>query len=190
LRRTTAVAHRHVEGAPAVRALLAGTMPRAHYVRLLSALVPVYRALEGWAPLVPELARALPFAALARAERLRADLHALGATPRPSPAGERYAERLTQVAYTAAPRLWGHVYVRYLGDLSGGQIMARAVAKAFGERATSFYDFGPPARVAELKERIRGGLDGVAPAAHADVGDEAARAFALSEALFVEAGGA
>lgn len=43
--------------------------------------------------------------------------------------------------------LLAHAYVRYLGDLSGGQFLRRRIAKAYGldeegEAGVEFYDFG------------------------------------------------
>ena len=42
-----------------------------------------------------------------------------------------------------APRLIAHAYVRYLGDLSGGRIVGRILARSpgLGPEALSFYDF-------------------------------------------------
>jgi heme oxygenase (biliverdin-producing, ferredoxin) len=63
-----------------------------------------------------------------------------------------YTSRLRQLAAnepgTPGPAgLLSHAYVRYLGDLSGGQFLRRRIAKAYGlDEETSagieFYDFG------------------------------------------------
>jgi len=56
-----------------------------------------------------------------------------------------YLQRLTDIDRGAKPGLLlAHIYVRILGDLSGGQIIKRAVQKAYRleKEAVSFYQFG------------------------------------------------
>ena len=56
-----------------------------------------------------------------------------------------YISRLTHLIEEEPRRLLAHSYVRYMGDLSGGQMMKRNIRKAYGlmdERGTSFYEFG------------------------------------------------
>ena len=50
-----------------------------------------------------------------------------------------------------------HAYVRYLGDLSGGQMMGRSVAKTYdaGEAGTNFYNFKDVADVNGRKNAYR-----------------------------------
>lgn len=67
------------------------------------------------------------------------------------PALKAYVERLEYLLNSDDPsRLLAHAYVRYLGDLSGGQVIRRRVAKAYGldlgedegsGLGTKFYDF-------------------------------------------------
>jgi heme oxygenase len=60
-----------------------------------------------------------------------------------------------------------HAYVRYLGDLHGGQALRRCVARLLrgqgiedqGVEGLHFYDFGPPERVAGLILALREALD-------------------------------
>lgn len=95
----------------------------------------------------------------------------------------------------------GHSYVRYLGDLSGGQEIRRQVAKAYGlesGQGTSFYSFsrlGEPGKeasigdMARIKEWFRIGLDegaGEDQFIKRQIADEAVRAFRLSMGLFSE----
>jgi heme oxygenase len=57
--------------------------------------------------------------------------------------------------------------VRYLGDLHGGQVVARTVARALAASghtaplAAAFYDFGPPQRVLALRQGLRAALGGL-----------------------------
>ena len=65
----------------------------------------------------------------------------------PPPALARYLARIQELASSPDPsRLLAHAYVRYLGDLSGGQFIRRRVAKAYGLEdgaGLSFYEFRP-----------------------------------------------
>lgn len=63
-----------------------------------------------------------------------------------------YVTRIAQLASSDEPApLLAHAYVRYLGDLSGGQVIRRRVAKSYGldvdgdgdGRGTEFYAFKP-----------------------------------------------
>lgn len=70
-----------------------------------------------------------------------------------------------------ASGLLAHAYVRYLGDMSGGQFILARVKRAYGlksDTGAEFYAFGGPAedgvaeqrkRIAELKEWFRKGMD-------------------------------
>lgn len=96
---------------------------------------------------------------LARTQSLSADIAYLLDTPEASWKSHRihtrlianppkpfaaYTARLRTLADTEPAALLAHAYVRYLGDLSGGQFIKRRIAKAYGleDRAgLSFYDF-------------------------------------------------
>ena len=62
------------------------------------------------------------------------------------PALSRYVGCIQELAASPNPsRLLAHAYVRYLGDLSGGQFIRRRICKAYGLEegvgGVSFYDF-------------------------------------------------
>lgn len=119
------------------------------------------RALERHAS-HPTLSPTYNPALLARAPSLASDIAHLLQTPEVSwkshpihkslqvspPRGlAAYTARLNTIATSADPSpLLAHAYVRYLGDLSGGQVIRRRVAKAYGldledGLGTKFYDF-------------------------------------------------
>ena len=87
------------------------------------------------------------------------------------------------------PLIAAHAYVRYLGDLNGGQALQRVVARALGlqgHAGTAFYDFGDLATQRALALRFRAGLaavDALAPDREAIVA-EAVSAFERHERLF------
>jgi heme oxygenase len=67
-----------------------------------------------------------------------------------SPATTEYRARLREVAFDRPPGFIAHHYTRYLGDLSGGQYIGRAVADAYdlrtdGLRFFAFDGISPPA---------------------------------------------
>ena len=96
---------------------------------------------------------------LARLQSLSADIAVLLNTPEsswrshslhseliasPPPPFLEYKTRLETHADSDPARLLAHAYVRYLGDLSGGQVLRRRTAKAYNLEdgaGTSFYDF-------------------------------------------------
>lgn len=146
--------HREAERSGVLRDVLRGDVDRAHYAMLLRNLLPVYEALEhaldqpGRDPCLASLADP----AVYRVAALRADvLHFDGTVDDdldlvPSAAG--YAARIAACAQSGRwPGLIAHAYVRYLGDLNGGQILKRLIDRKLGldGAGLSFYDF-PMAR--------------------------------------------
>jgi heme oxygenase len=169
LRLETRDLHRAAEHSGAMGALLSGELAWPAYKAMLRNLLPIYLALEaaldrhashpGVAPMrVP---------ALYRSAALRADLAALGppGAGDPSdpealePAAHDYAQRLAKLAPSDAPKLAAHAYVRYLGDLHGGQTLATLVGRAYGGQvALGFYDFGGAEQLAAHRADFRARL--------------------------------
>ena len=110
---------------------------------------------------------ALHPAALVREQALAEDLELLvGENWRervsPVPATVAYADRIRALAAEGwLPGIIAHHYTRYLGDLSGGQMIAKRVKRQHGfERAgVAFYDFTELGDIAEFKQRYRAVLD-------------------------------
>jgi heme oxygenase len=195
LRERTAPLHRLAERAGVAPDMLHGRIARPVYALLLRNLLPVYRALEDALQARCDSPLLAPFAtpALYRAAALESDLDALaGAAWRESlawlPAGRRYAQRVGECAGGDGARLLGHAYVRYLGDLSGGQLLGARLARALGVGADAlcFYRFPAIADLGAFKTGYRSALDrSAALLADADeVVEEAALAFRLNIALF------
>lgn len=202
LRQATRAQHTLAERSGLMRALLQGHLPLTGYVRLLHELLHIYRALEAGLQqhaLHPQLSPVV-LHGLFRSQALAADLAhwrsllpvadtapagaASAAAPAPagvhSPpgtlAGLAYVQHLQALARTQAPLLAAHAYVRYLGDLNGGQVLARRVAMGLNagmglapDGASTgrtagllFYDFGGATQAAALAAQLRGGLDQLA----------------------------
>ena len=164
LRRSTAVAHASAEGSAYLSALATGRVTRAGLAALLHRLLPVYAALEEVARLWASDPLAAPFLlpGLERTERITADLVALDAPAAPeSPAAAAYAGRVRKVATTSCAAFVAHHYTRYLGDLSGGQVMRAALHRSVGIDETnggSFFAF-PELVPGHAKQRYRDQLD-------------------------------
>lgn len=191
LRDATGDLHARAERTGVIGRLLRGQGSRTGYVLLLRNLLPAYRALERGL----EAHRTAPFiAGLARREVYRGDAIARDLTYLHGiafelelpllPAGAAYSQRIEQVAGGEPYRLVAHAYTRYLGDLSGGQLLARSLQRSLSlqQAGLSFLDFPAIPRRAEFKALYRAAIDAVAPDActrHAIV-NEARAAFAYN----------
>jgi heme oxygenase (biliverdin-producing, ferredoxin) len=164
----TKTLHLEAERTGIIRDLLRGTASREGYILLLRNLLPAYQAMEHGLErhrASPGLA-ALSYYKFDRAPALESDLFTLcgKAWERDIPllpAGEIYADRITKAAEGDGTRLIAHAYTRYLGDLSGGQILQRLLAKSLELQSSelSFYDFPRFPDVAALKADYRNALE-------------------------------
>ena len=172
LRAETRELHRSAERTDFMATLLHGRMGRPAYRALLGNLYAVYAALE------PALHRhaghpaiaLLDLAALARAQPLADDIATLDTDGSDRiavgevPACRAYVARLGELAASQPALLLAHAYVRYLGDMSGGQMLRGIVARSMqlpGHVGTAFYDFGDLAATALLTSRFRSAIDAV-----------------------------
>lgn len=155
LRSGTRLDHDAAQGSGFLDALTAGTLPRQAYADLTTQHWFIYETLEQAAEAMADdpVAGEFVFPELTRLPALSDDLATLlGPQPKLSelPATQEYRERLHAVAFD---RPWGfiaHHYTRYLGDLSGGQYLGPAIARAYGlsgagHRFFVFEGISPPA---------------------------------------------
>jgi len=149
-----AAAH-HSEGA--IR-LVNGTLPKSRYVLYLYMLWHVYSVFEELLENHSDSSTLGGFAhprVSGRSLHLADDIdHILGhqvwrstppeLSPTMTKALENYLGRLIVLGQNFPDLLLAHVYVRILGDLSGGQYIKRQVQKAYQleEESLSFYRFG------------------------------------------------
>ncbi len=118
-------AHHQTEGMVFSKKLLRAEATPLQIAALLRSLAPAYNLLEDLAPyLATSLGSTeMPWESLRRTENLDNDIKSLsviGQTPR-SEALNQWLALIKELAGTAPHRLLAHVYVRYGGDLSGGQ---------------------------------------------------------------------
>jgi heme oxygenase len=198
LKAATAAMHRRVERTAFMASLLRGQVDRQRYAGLLYNLQALYAALEealarhaatpGVAPVVmPELFRSR---AIAADLQVLAGDGALARAPL-ARATQQYVGRLRELSAAKPGLLVAHAYVRYLGDLNGGQALRRVVARSLGlagSAGTMFYDFGDPAHRQRLVESFRAGLETAAGQLQDSqaLSDEALGAFERHEHLFEE----
>lgn len=168
LRQGTLALHRQAERSGLVADLLRGRATRQGYALFLRNLAPAYQQLEigleqhRSTPGVRELARREVY----RSDALETDLAWLFGADwrRAAPLlaeGWHYADRIAAAAKEAPERLIGHAYVRYLGDLSGGQILKRILATSPGipSRGLTFYDFPDIEDLVGYKRAYQDALD-------------------------------
>lgn len=109
----------------------------------------------------------------------------------PSPAAQVYIDRIREISNTAPELMVAHSYTRYLGDLSGGQILKgiaqRGMNLAEGE-GTHFYEFKQIADEKAFKQMYRQAMNDLpVDEATADrIVEEANDAFGLNMKMFKE----
>ncbi|MCK1796172.1 biliverdin-producing heme oxygenase [Streptomyces sp. XM4193] len=194
--------HTEAENSSFMSDLLGGRLGVDAYTRYTEQLWFVYRALEEPASRLLDDPVAGPFirSDLFRVAALERDLcHLHGGTDwaadlRPLPATEAYAARITEVAREWPGGYLAHHYTRYLGDLSGGQIIRGTAEKTWGfERkgdGVRFYVFESVGNPAAFKREYRELLDAV-PADDLEkqrIIDEVNRTFDHNTAVFRDLG--
>jgi heme oxygenase len=199
IRDATREQHERAEGSSFMADLLGGRLGMAAYACYMRQLWFVYRALESGAKALAGDPVAGPFLrpGLARRAALERDLaHLYGARWRaagePLPATAAYADRIERVAREWPAGYVAHHYTRYLGDLSGGQVIRGIAERTWGfERGgdgVRFYVFDDIPNPARFKREYRAALDALAvDALEAQrVVDECRRAFRCNTAMFAD----
>lgn len=198
LREGTKKAHTMAENVGFVKCFLKGVVEKNSYRKLVANLYFVYSAMEEEMehhrqhPIVSKIY----FPELNRKESLEQDLrYYFGANWRdqiaPSEAGEAYIQRIREVSANHPELLISHSYTRYLGDLSGGQILKgiaqRAMNLVDGE-GTAFYEFNDISDEKAFKVKYRQTLDElpIDEAGADEIVEEANAAFGMNMKMFNE----
>ena len=170
LKSGTAVSHQAAEDVHFVSNFIKGKIDRTLYGQLVLMLHQVYETLEKELDLhAPTYFPSCHFPReLARTAALADDVdfwHGSSAAiklTQLSPATRDYVERLRFIGKTDPLLLLAHSYTRYLGDLSGGKILARVARRALqlGDNdGLDFYDFPNVASAKRFKDNYRKTLD-------------------------------
>lgn len=198
LREGTRKAHTMAENVGFVRCFLRGVVEKNSYRKLVANFYFVYSAMEEELehhkhhPVVSKVY----FPELNRKQTLEADLtYYYGANWQdevsPSPAGQAYIDRIREISANQPELLVGHSYTRYLGDLSGGQVLKgiaqRAMNLVDGE-GTAFYEFDTISDEKAFKVTYRQSLDeiDVDEAMANRIVEEANDAFGINMKMFQE----
>ena len=188
-------AHHQAEGMAFSKALLAGEAKPLQLAGLIRALAPAYALLEQEAPALASAlgGTGIPWAALARSTALNHDLAVLSSLPitPPSGAAQVWLERMRLLAQQEPHRLMAHVYVRYGGDLSGGQQLAgqaNTILTAHGLPTLDFWAFDRPLR--DLKQELHAGIERfeLSSQEEEELLEEAEQAFGMTQRLLAELG--
>lgn len=193
----TDAAHRETEESRFIGALLGGELTTAGYTALLRQSYLIYTALEaaGRGHSDNELVRPFLSDDLLRVAALEADLEFLdGAAWREKvvalPSTQKYVERLEEVAFDWPAGFVAHHYLRYMGDLSGGQIIRRMLERAYGFETDGlrFYIFDGIPKPKPFKDAYRANLDSldISAAEQQRFIDEVSLAFTFNGALFAD----
>lgn len=194
--------HSDSEGASFMEEIMRGRGSLQDYIDLVAQHYYMYEALEAAAARFAADPDFAPFhrRELERMPALEADLaHLVGDDWRDRiravPATEAYAARIREVAEEGwIAGVVAHHYTRYLGDLSGGQMIAKRVAKQheLDRDGVAFYDFSELGSLTDFKNGYRSALDGLGEglddAEKARMLDEVRAAYGFNTAVFVDLG--
>ena len=188
LREKTARDHRRAEQTGIVQDILEGRVTALGYKIYLRNLYEVYEILEAALTESSVVPPELSAPALFRAPSIATDLRSLAGEQwnRVLPvleAATEYRARIESVSCDVGA-LVGHSYVRYLGDLSGGQLLASHLSRHLNlaTQQLAFYRFDIIDDIPMAKRRFRRALDefGTSIGQPRTVIAEAQRAFRLN----------
>jgi heme oxygenase (biliverdin-producing, ferredoxin) len=198
LREGTKKAHTMAENVGFIKCFLKGVVEKTSYRKLVSNLYFVYSAMEEEMerlqahPIISKIY----FQQLNRKKTLEQDLvYYYGANWRelvtPSLATKDYVQRIREVAATQPELLIAHSYTRYIGDLSGGQILKKIAQRGMNlaeGQGTAFYEFKDISDEKAFKANYRQALDElpIDEATADQIVDEANATFGMNMKLFQE----
>ncbi|AAS72176.1 heme oxygenase (biliverdin-producing) [Leptospira interrogans] len=198
LREGTSEEHKAAESSAFIRCFMKGILEKGTYARHLEAFYYVYESME------EELERnknnlvlkSIYFPELYRKNALLEDLQFFYGTwkpndHQPSVATQDYVKRIRKISETQPELLAAHSYVRYLGDLSGGQILKKVAARALNlpeGKGISFYEFPMIQDINGFKQNYRTALDSlpVNDSEKQSILAESKQVFLLNQGIFSE----
>ncbi|NJL60569.1 MAG: heme oxygenase (biliverdin-producing) [Methylacidiphilales bacterium] len=197
LRVGTKKAHTMAENVGFVKCFLKGVVEKNSYRKLVGNFYFIYSAMEEELdkhqnhPIISKI----HFKELYRKQSLEQDLaFYYGANWREqvqlSSAGEAYVKRIREISENEPELLISHSYTRYLGDLSGGQILKGIAQTAMNltDGGTAFYEFADIPDEKAFKVNYRAALDEM-PLDEATcdrIVEEANEAFGVNMKMFQE----
>lgn len=171
LREGTTKSHSMAENVSFVKSFLSGVVDKKSYRKLVANLFFVYQAIEQELEKNKNHVTIKPiyFTELKREDSLSKDLeYYYGCNWQqevsPSVATKVYVERIHSIGENQPELLIAHAYTRYMGDLSGGQILKNIAQNAMnlsGTDGTCFYNFDQIKDDSLFKENYRNALNNV-----------------------------
>lgn len=171
LREGTTKSHSMAENVSFVKSFLGGVVDKKSYRKLVANLYFVYTAIEEEIEnnQKNQAIQIIYFPELYRQKSLIQDLkYYYGSNWQnciePSKATKNYVERIHDIGKNQPELLIAHAYTRYMGDLSGGQILKKIAQSAMqlsGNQGTAFYDFETIDNDKVFKKSYREALDRV-----------------------------
>ena len=151
LRDLTSEKHKDAERQEFVKILLSGKIHPNFYAAFLANQYHIYYQLEAIANLYDQLT-GLPD--IKRARYIMADFNEIWSDPstRPPivPVTQEYTRYITELSKNDPSKLFAHIYVRHMGDLAGGQMIAKKVPGS-----GKFYKFEDAEKLkATIRERL------------------------------------
>ena len=169
LREGTSKSHSMAENVSFVKSFLGGVIDKDSYRKLVSNLYFVYSAMEEEMEKHKDhvLIKPIYFTELNRRKSLELDLeHYYGSNWKSlikvSEATKSYVERIQFISNQKPELLIAHAYTRYLGDLSGGQILKKIAQRAMNlsdGKGLAFYEFDQVQDEQEFKQNYKKALD-------------------------------
>ena len=167
LREGTKKSHTMAENTGFISCFLKGVVEKSSYGKLLTDLYFVYSAMEEQIERLSAeghpIISSINFKELYRKSALENDLSFYfgpdwESVIEISKSAKVYVERINQVALDQPELLIGHHYSRYIGDLSGGQLLKKITQKALNlktEEGLSFYIFKEVNNEKDFKQYYR-----------------------------------
>lgn len=198
LREGTKKSHSMAENVGFVKCFLKGVVEKTSYRKLVGNLYFVYSAMEEEMDKLAEhpILRNIYFPELSRKKSLEKDLYYYyGANWReevaPSTAAQAYVARIHEIAATEPELLVAHSYTRYLGDLSGGQILKKIAMQAMNlseSGGVAFYHFEDIPDEKAFKNKYRQAMNDlpVTQETGEKIVEEANAAFGMNMKMFNE----
>ncbi|KAM9857546.1 heme oxygenase [Aulostomus maculatus] len=197
IKNVTKDSHIRAENTEIMLSFQKGQVTLPQYKLLLSSLYEIYRTLEEEMDRNcnhPSVAPIYFPAELSRLESIEKDLeYFCGQDWREKivvpAATKRYSHRLRQIGRENPEYLLAHAYTRYLGDLSGGQVLGRIAQKSMGLKSgegLSFFAFPGVSSPNLFKQLYRSRMNSVELTMEEKNGvlEEAVRAFELNIQVF------
>lgn len=198
LREGTKKAHTKAENVGFVKCFLKGIVEKNSYRNLVKNFYFVYSAMEEEIQRHREnpIISKIYFPELNRKQSLEQDLkfyygNGWREQVAPSSAGKAYVQRIRDISKLEPELLVAHSYTRYLGDLSGGQILKKIAQRGMnltdGE-GTAFYEFPEILDEKAFKNNYRQAMNDIPiDQATADrIVDEANATFGMNMKMFNE----